>query len=46
MSGEGVSTRTDAALRLYGEALLAGSTEEVIAADAEVDAATKEEFNA
>jgi hypothetical protein len=46
MSGEGVSTRTDAALRMYGEALLTGTTEEVLSADAEVDAATMEEFNA
>jgi hypothetical protein len=40
-----VSTRSEAALRWYAEALLAGTTEEVLSADAEVDAATKEEIN-
>jgi hypothetical protein len=39
-----VSNRSEAALRWYSEALLNGTTEEVIAADAEVDAATKEEM--
>jgi hypothetical protein len=38
-----VTARIEAALRLYGEALLSGTTEDVIAADAEVDEATKEE---
>jgi hypothetical protein len=38
-----VTTRIEAALRWYSEALLTGTTEDVIAADAEVDAATKEE---
>jgi hypothetical protein len=38
-----MNTRCDAALRWYCEALLTGTTEEVLAADAEVDAATKEE---
>ena len=37
--------RTDAALRVYGEALLTGNTEDVLAADAEVDAAIKEELS-
>jgi len=40
-----MSERSAAALRWYGEALLHGTTEEVRAADAEVDAATKEELN-
>jgi hypothetical protein len=38
-----MSTRSEAALRWYCETLLTGTTEEVLAADAEVDAATKEE---
>lgn len=37
--------RAEAALRMYGEALLTGTTEDVLAADAEVDAATKEEMS-
>ena len=37
-----MSTRSEAALRWYSEALLTGTTEEVLAADAEVDAAIKE----
>jgi len=40
-----VNARTDAALRWYSEALLNGTTEDVLAADAEVDAATKEELS-
>jgi hypothetical protein len=36
--------RTKAALRVYGEALITGTTEDVLAADAEVDAAIKEEL--
>ncbi len=40
-----MTARSDAALRMYGEALLTGTTEDVLAADAEVDAATKEEVN-
>jgi len=40
-----MSARTDAALRVYGEALLTGNTEDVLAADAEVDAAIKEELS-
>jgi hypothetical protein len=38
-----MSERFEAALRVYGEALLTGTTAEVIAADAEIDAAIKEE---
>jgi hypothetical protein len=38
-----MNTRVEAALHWYGEALLTGTTEEVLAADAEVDTATKEE---
>ena len=37
--------RSEAALRWYGEALITGTTEEVLAADAEVDAAIKEEHH-
>jgi hypothetical protein len=40
-----VSPRTEAALRWYLDALLTGTMEDVIAADAEVDAAIKEERN-
>jgi hypothetical protein len=40
-----MTSRSEAALRWYGEALLNGTTEEVLAADAEVDAATKEELS-
>jgi hypothetical protein len=43
MSGEDVTARTEAALRWYGEALLTGTTEDVLSADAEVDAAIREE---
>jgi hypothetical protein len=39
-----VTTRREAALRWYVDALLYGTTEEVLAADAEVDAAIKEEM--
>jgi hypothetical protein len=40
-----MSARCDAALRWYCTALIEGTTEDVLAADAEVDAATKEELN-
>ena len=40
-----MTPRSEAALRWYSEALLTGTTEEVRAADAEVDAATKEELS-
>ena len=38
-----MTPRTEAALRWYSEALLTGTTEEVRAADAEVDKAMREE---
>ena len=38
-----MTARTEAALRWYSEALLAGTTQDVLSADAEVDAAIKEE---
>jgi hypothetical protein len=38
-----VTSRIEAALRWYSEALLTGTTEEVLSADAEVDEATREE---
>jgi hypothetical protein len=40
-----MTTRIEAALRLYGEALLTGTTQDVLSADAEVDAAIKEEVS-
>ena len=40
-----MTTRSEAALRWYSETLLNGTTEEVRAADAEVDAAIKEELS-
>jgi hypothetical protein len=38
-------SRYDAARRLYEEALLHGTTDDVLAADAEMDAASKEMDN-
>jgi len=40
-----VSPRTEAALRWYLDALLTGTMDDVIAADAEMDAAIREERN-
>ena len=40
-----MNTRTEAALRWYLEALAYGTMDDVIAADAEVDAAIREERN-
>ena len=40
-----MNARSEAAIRWYCEALVTGTFDEVIAADAEVDAATREEFN-
>lgn len=39
-------SRREAALRWYVDALLYGTENEVLAADAEVDAAIKEEYHA
>jgi hypothetical protein len=38
-----VTTRSEVALHWYSEALLTGTAEDVLSADAEVDAAIKEE---